>query len=626
MPFAAAARALERESIPLLALLRRDLLGGSRAAGTEWMKVAAIVLAGAAAIAALMVNGDASEFGVRAASLLALGLFCALILTGFAAAAPVAVTALRREREEGMLDLLFLAGIRPSTLVLGRTLSTWLRLELLLVASLPALALLGFFAHPSLAELALASLHLSAHFLAVAAVVVAVSAWARHAGYAVALGSLVVIGWIVVLVTGARFAWPTTVQLIAQALHVDDGAQPSPSHATGLALDGAAALLGVIAAIQGLKRRSARHVVRPREPRRLASPTLRDSPMTWLLLRRSAAARPAVQAIVVGPVALPFAFGPPEMQAGAGVALLLAGFIATVGLGATSVAPEREKRTWTSLASTRLSGLALIGDLLRGVLVASAVPVLGGLAMTCTGALGGGAHPVPALVAVAGTLVSWLLLAMSSLAASLVTRTGGALLLGGAYFLGGPALATAAALIAHELGPDALDEGGIGSWLLLVGAAAFGGSWLILRAGWRGKLRIVLAMLPALGTMLIPLILGTGNEALGAMPLVAIGAAGLAAIVHGVARDGGFAILAGILLLGSCLILPACTLGLRADEAAVAAAGGFAWLGASLSQVFGSEMPSTLSLAAGAAFHAALACAIVVAFVPRLERWIGRAA
>lgn len=630
MSAAAAARApgrLRSHAAPLAAIIRRDLTGGSRGAATLAARALAILISGGVVLIAFEMMGSGGggiEFGGVAAATLLLGLLALAMLM----APAIAVSSLRREREAGMLDLLLLAGIRPATLTLGRIASTFVLLESLLVASLPALAFFWFFRRPSLPQLALCVLALTGHFLALSAVAVAISAWSRHAGTAIALSLLLLGGWSVVLIFGFPFPLPTPSILILDAasgtLLQPWGVQPW-HHAAVFGVHAALFLAAWLVATRGLSRRQER-VVRDKLRERLDRRPLRLSdrwPLTWLLQRTSAPARPGIQAVFVVPVVLailPFAFLTwSGLAAAIGLLLLWTGTLTGLALAATSLAPHRERRTLESLLATRLDGMRIVADSARGAILGSAVPACGGIVLAVAAAAGSGLDPGSVVAGAIVMIVSWMLAIACGMVSTLVARTTAqALVLAAGLLIAEPVIGATASAILHEtgsllVGPDA----GL-SVLALVGAAAFLGTWLVVRGGVRSKPGIALAFLPTLVTASLPAWIEGRVESSGLAVFAALTTVGATLLVLGIRRERHAMAVVGAGLLAACLLMPA-----AGDEAA-AILGGHAWPLLVTGMAMGDPFDDS-GLLLGVAHHVVLATGLLLIVLPRIERVLGRA-
>lgn len=622
-----------QETTPLLALLRRDLLAGRRGTGTLVARTLAMLFAAAAVLFSFAagVEGQRNEV----AAIASVSLFVGLMLTGFLMGPAIAVSALRLEREAGMLDLLLLAGIRPGTLALGRMLSTWLFLLSLLFAALPGIAFLWFFRSPSPVELVLAAAALTSHFLALSGVVVAISAWARHAGYAIALSLVVFAAWIGAFFAGDIAQLPTSLALIGEAVGREISGPADPSftpleHVAGWTVNGLIGLLALGLATAGLRRRhpaAQRDILRERIDRHRA-PARTGRVLTWLLQRRSAPARPAVQAALVIPACALALLGGIELMSVIGSLLIVAGILLALMLGATSIAPERERRAWSSLISTGLSGPAIFTDLLLAAALGSCVPIIAGI-LTCFAPMMLVAEDGARLATIGGMIsvvITWLLALHCGLIASLVSRrTAGAISLGAAGLVGVPIVTLGGAAVAESVSSLPLDAGGILAWLALVFAGAFGGTWLVLRAGFKGWLRALLAFVPAIGVSCLPLFIGDMRELATLAPFVVLGGSGIPVLVAGLRRERGVMVYVGLLLVASCLVAPLTMMGMKSDSLPWAALSGLAWPVAAIDVSSGDLHPPLAGIITGIVFHASLAWTLGITFLPRLERWLGRA-
>lgn len=619
--------------VPLAALLRRDLLAGGRGARSLVARALAILLSGSVVLACFQVSAFAQRNEIAGGG--ALAIFAGLVAVGFLIGPAVAASALRLEREAGMLDLLLLAGIRPTMLALGRMLSTWLFLQSLLFAALPALAILWYFRAPAPLDLLLAAATLTGHFFALSGVLVAISANARHGGFAIALSVVVLGTWAGLMVVGLNEDVPgTTLRLLDAAvgkLEAPLGSVPLKEHVLGWIGSGVIGLASLGLATAGLQSRAPaapRDVLRERIDR-APRPVSNRLPLTSLLHRRSAPARPIIQAILIVPCVLLVALlGSAEFLAASGILLVAIGLLVALMAGATSIAPERERRTWTSLVTTRLGGDAIIVDLLASALSSSAVPVLAGLLAAFGPAALLAAVDIgvmPWILGAGAILLTWLFACVAGIGASLVTsRTAGAVGLAAAAFFGMPVVGFAASELAAALARSTLDGGGMAAWLALLFAAAFGGTWLVLRAGFADRLRASLAFLPTITMAFVPLLLGTPAELLGLAPFAIFGAAGIAMLAHGLRRGRGAMAYLALLLVFACILIPVTTTGLSAEDRLVAAFGGSSWLIGVFAAVVGDGPPPLVGTLIGVPLQLMFVFALFIAFRPRLERWLGR--
>ncbi|MEM7244651.1 MAG: hypothetical protein AAF533_04875 [Acidobacteriota bacterium] len=179
---------------PLLALVRRDLVGGQRRPLQRWGRVLVVLLTTAPALAVVseLASGGmwAAQRGATSCWFLvgALGLSAALLFPAHA------VNALAAEREDGTLELMRLAGIGPMNLALGRFVSLFLLLQLLIIDAVPAMTIFAWTGRPSGTELLLACMHLTAWNLALAGGSMAISAWSSNPGRAFMFSAMVLLG------------------------------------------------------------------------------------------------------------------------------------------------------------------------------------------------------------------------------------------------------------------------------------------------------------------------------------------------------------------------------------------------------------------------------------------------
>ena len=118
------------------ALLRRDLVAGRRGSTVFLARVVVLLVASGFAVQALVLFDPGQGVGGQAGGwnlVLAVGVI-AMVMTPI-----LAMQTVRSEREQGTFDLLMLTGLDPITFAFGRTLSTFLLLESLLLEALPAI-------------------------------------------------------------------------------------------------------------------------------------------------------------------------------------------------------------------------------------------------------------------------------------------------------------------------------------------------------------------------------------------------------------------------------------------------------------------------------------------------------
>jgi hypothetical protein len=641
-PFASSFASWWASSVALRALVRRDLTGTRRGPAVTWSRTLAILASGGIALMGL----TSVRFGPgasEAASVAGVGIGFSLLAIAALLAPSLAVTALRREREAGMLDLLLLAGVTPRTLVLGRILSAWLFLESLLLASMPALALFWFFRRPSLRELLDAGLVLSLAFLAVAALGVAVSAWCRNAGLAVAATLIALAVWLfgsITLVTTATEL--SVIALLLAALHVP-GAMPTDV-TSGLAVQAGVALVLTLVAIAGVRRRPPKvqrdvllETIEKRRP-----PVRGTWPLTWLVQRTSAPARPGVLAIVVGVPSAAFLFTPPEAQLVAGCMLVQISWLVAAVVGATLVAPAREKRTWDSLLTTSLPGARIAADLLRATLIAASIPLACGLvlALPATLALGNRFAGWAGLAAAA--IATLLLSATAGVAASVATRSaGGALAMTGALVLVPPVLAMIGAGLGTTLLRDAGDLGWIARTLLLLLVTGLAGSVLGARTGHAGVGRVVALSTAALAALFTAFVVASGAVETGAAwhgakawivvclaCYLLLGASGVLRFSQGHRRGALGRRLAGVMLIAGTLVMPLamCALGTDDEDALLRfACGGAATVSDAMSFALEGTDGMGRSALLDASTHVAYALALALSFWGRRDAYLGRA-
>jgi len=622
--------------VALLAVLRRDLVASRRGARTYLVRLVAMAASGIAALAAW--HAFATRVESRALGSDALhGIVVTIVLLGFLQAIVTCVSALRAERQAGLLDLVFLAGVSPRVLVLARTISTWLALEAMIVACLPALGLLWLFRAMTPEDLVVAVGALSLFNLAVSAASVAVSAWAPSAGMALAMGALLSLSWLALTVAGSPLQWDATLLRILEAVTSPDPVAQLPEM---LVVFGVAhvmlVVVGLSAARLGVERRS--EATRPdmllKRIERRPLPVGATRPMTWLARRLSAPARPMVQAPIVAIVvvlALVELGREPERSGLMGMFLALTGLFVAAAIAATSIAPARERGQWMPLAATGLDGRSLLGDLAWSAASSTFLPVIvGTLLIGIVLALAPGGIVTLPMLAI-GVLASWGFAIVAGLVASLASRTSAAALaLTGAILVGEPLLGLVGWNAWREASRQPLgDRAGALGWLLLMLDALILGTWLVLRAGFaRPSWRLPVAFAPATATLALPLVLGdTLSSAAWAGALLGVGSFGLVLWPLGARRADATMMLVGILLVASFILTPAFLLASDGDGDTMFATvgGGFA-LFACFNGIDGPPGADLmLASAAGALHQLALASLLILAFRPRLERWLGRA-
>ncbi|MEM7244654.1 MAG: ABC transporter permease subunit [Acidobacteriota bacterium] len=164
----------------LFVLLRRDLLSGRRQSYFRWGRVA-LALTGALFAGITLVELEGARFGNHGV-IVERGWQLLTLLAGCSTLLAFALTsdAVAGERRRGTLSLLLSSGFTPTTLVLGRFLSGFAVLSILLVDALPGLAVFAWFGTPRPDELALAILAFGCWNAAVLGLGLAVSARARR--------------------------------------------------------------------------------------------------------------------------------------------------------------------------------------------------------------------------------------------------------------------------------------------------------------------------------------------------------------------------------------------------------------------------------------------------------------
>lgn len=639
--------------VPLAALLRRDLRGGRRGAATATARALSILVASAAVLVAYaaFTPGVNEEMAVAQS----LGIFASLMGLAHVLAPAIAIAALRGEREAGTLDLLLLAGIRVPTLVVGRTLSSFALLANLLLAALPAIAFLAFFRAPPIGGLLVAALVLLAHFLAVAAVAVALSAWGRSAGMTITVSFLVFGGWAALLVLGVDDGLPLASTALLDALDagvidwsaVAGAAPPALMASVGVNLV-LTVLAGAVAVVflrehrettsrdrlrETLERRArarGRSLVRPVDPR---------WPLTWLARRTSAPEHPAVQAVLVVPIVVVSLAAGVETSATIGGGLLLVACLVGLGIGATGVTREREQRTWESLLTTRLDAGSILHDLVRRAASGSAVFLVGGLVLVASaqarfhlaasgafGAMFERSDFMLIQLAVLAVLASWASTIAAAVGGSIAARTtGGALGIALGFVVAEPIVGIACGQAlrgASRFG----DAAGTVTWLLLLADAAFLAVWLIVRARWRRPIALLAAFLPTVLMLLLPYLLLDDARPYALAPLVIGVGAGVALLIFGLQRLRGGMAMGGALLLLSFGVLPVVVDGMELRDEIFWFFPWITWPIVAMKAVSGQHAGFDASDIGASLLHSLLVLGTLVAvLVPRRERWLGRA-
>jgi len=590
-------------AVAVMALLRRDLLAGSRATPLRIARAAAMLSAGGAVLVAYasVRLGNGGEVALAAMG----GTFSMLTLIAALSAPQAAIQSLRRERDAGMLDLLVVAGLTPSRLALGRILATFINLVSLLLTTLPAFALLAFFGRPTAGELLACVGIIACSWLALAAFSVAVSAWARSNAAAVALAIGGLVGWSLLLFAAAiKGVMLTGTAMLAMILSVPAAGLVERWNVIayvvlhlGIAwLSWWAAAVGIRRGDSGTRpvsaafkapapavagvRKQARPARRPSWLRRLAgqSRPLRGKwPLSWLLQRRAPVARPRTLAflLLIPPIALSWK-GEDGLVTCLWTLTLLTLVVALL-VPAMQVSTARERHQWDSLVATSIEGSRAVIDLVRGALVASAMPFASTLlAIFLAGFLQANATGVVrSLAAAIGFLFTWLVVALLGTAAGLIA--------------GGSASAVR-----------------LGAWLLLlVGGGPFVtlGCIYLVEDGhldWYGLLPAVLLVALAAGSMVGTMRVKERNG--GRAPLVAVPAAWAFALAPMIA--------AGDL-----------------DKARYFVAGGLGGLVALTWDVAPPHpLASPLMPLLFAPAHVLLAVMLFLALTRRADRWLGRPA
>jgi len=519
-------------AIAVLALLRRDLLAGGRAGALRAARAAALVFSGGGVLIAYASFDPGAWRDVPIET--TIGIFFTLAFIALLSAPHAAIQALRRERDAGMLELLATAGLTPSRLAAGRIVSTFLNMLSLLLATLPALALLAFFGRPTGGELLACVGIIACAWLALSSCAVGVSAWARSTAAAAALSIGGLIAWSALLgvlsrkgvelgphaliseMFGLRSAQGLAISrvLIYLAVHVGIALL-----AWGLAVLGIRSAGGAGKAIRSRtgRPRSARARLVPASLRKLATTRapLRDGwPLTWLL-ERHAAARLAWLLILAPPIAMTWKGGHGLAFAAwslASLTLLLALLVP-----AFQVNVARERHRWDSVMSTGIDGRRVMIDLVRSALTASSLPALASFLAIMLLALDGpnfGSTGVEAewtllpsavvrsAAACAAFVATWIASAALGLAAGLAARTsaGSVVTCGLAVFL----VAWCPAFVYVPV--KAMSDHGVGwPWLvaLVFGACLLAVSVPVLTIDWLDRSQWALAIAPLAWAWLI---------------------------------------------------------------------------------------------------------------------------
>ena len=461
------------------AVLRRDLLGSSRAALPALTRWLALAGCGAAAVAGLGrigpgLGGDLGHwFGYCVLGLMLLGL--ALALTQ-------ALGAFRAERSAGTLDLLLLAGLRPAALVTARATSGFLVLLSIPAAAVPGLLLFAFFRTPTLRATAAHALALTCFLAVVAALAVAISAWTERPGPAIAAGLMVLPGFAALSLHpdwGGSWSAVGLVPRLAEA----DGPVPSERLAV-MVLAHALLVAGALwIARGGLERRPAR--AREEAPRRKRAPESCDErhPLSWLLARCSPAARPRLQLLGLGIALSPLAglaawelvttgrvslASEPQMLSAFGGGAAFFAVAAALAAGATQIAAHRERGAWDEVAASARDGEKLLNDLLAGTLRAAVVPYAAAAVLLFLAELARGLHPFEAMFVIPALGSSLLFAGAIGLAASACADRSATAVATAVLLLAGLPLLV---VLLHEVGAGDLKQWLVGS-LLLVGLAS----------------------------------------------------------------------------------------------------------------------------------------------------------
>lgn len=374
---------------PVAALVVRDLRAARRSAGLRAAR--AVLIAASASLALLGLwsfRPGGAHVGRLGWSVVVAAGVASLLLTP-----ALAVQALRGERERGTLDVLLLAGLTPRALALGRAVGAFLLLQGLLLDVLPALAAFSFVRDPAPGELVLAALALSGLNALLAGLAVALSATFERAGPCACVAILGVALLALAEGAGALSALPSPGGVLA-ALASDRPVGPEEA-ARALAV----LLLGLAAGL-GLALAAGRQLDLAGRTRRLppvgaaGRRVSRRFPLTWLALRSSPAARPAVQLALVP---LPIVAVVASMAAGGllrgrsprldelaatpvvvagGVILAAVTLLVGIFAGATQVSGARDRDEWDAVLATGRPGRSLLRDLWAAAAVPAIVPAL----------------------------------------------------------------------------------------------------------------------------------------------------------------------------------------------------------------------------------------------------------
>jgi len=443
----------------LVAVLKRDLRGAERAGLLGWARALALAGTGLAAIAAFTRFRSSPLDDIRLVfGSSVFGLMGLLLIF----AASFALGAFRAERQAGTLDLLLLAGIRPQTLALGRTISAFFVLLSIAAAALPALALFWFFRTPTPRAWLLHAVALVCWGATLAAAGVAISAWSRRPGTALAGALIVLPGFAALSLTaGAVQTW-SAPGLVIQA--VNSGGQVDASRAfLCIGVHGALVAAGVLLTGLGLRQARPDAALGDSKPSRRRRRPSERRPLTWLLHRSSTASRPDAQFLAlllalafvgVGALAAPVLGGsavdvmhPKALSAlGGGIALL--SFGTALAAGATRIAAERERRTWDAIAASARSSEKLFQDLIESTLLCCLMPFVVGASLLTAAELLRGEGLLVAVVPFYSLFASLCLASVLGLAASACARgSATALALGSVLLFGVPILVGGSHLI-----------------------------------------------------------------------------------------------------------------------------------------------------------------------------------
>lgn len=514
-----------------VAVVIRDLRGASRATAPALGRLLALAGCGVVALAALGSIGPGFRDDLR---LWFAGCIAGLMALSLVLSLPQAVGAFRSERSAGTLDLLLLCGLRPGALVAARTLSSFLVLQSVSAAALPGLLLFGFFRTPTAAQALACWLALAAFQAGLAALALAVSAWARRPGTALAAAAFVLPGFAALSAfeaTAGSWSAPGLVRRLSVSGSVTGAELGS------LLIAHAALVVGAIFVARAGLERHPRPLARSEgRRRRSAGPPCDESrPLSWLMRRTSPAARMRWQLLGLLVALLPLVglagweltaegalvnAAQPEILSAFGGGAIFVAVAAALAAGATQVAAHRERSAWDEIAASARDAERLFVDLLEATLSAALVPFAAACVLLALAETLRGSSFFDTALLLVGLGASLFFAAVLGLAASACSASSqaaiafGVLLLGGLPLLVGLLHAAAASGLGHVLVGLAVVVAaltlvflpftirGLGPFLLLLGSSL--GEW---RSGGRpGPARFLTR--PAL--VLVPLAIVAG--------------------------------------------------------------------------------------------------------------------